>query len=107
MEELPGKKARTKTVRHSEYCYEAELEGEALSVQQLLSACSCCCSAPELKLHPGARAQPHRLMLGMTRTQTQVQGCLLPGCPCCRLCVLHGCLKACVWLMQSRTWPVW
>ena len=29
MEELPGKKPRTKTVRHSEYCYEAELEGEA------------------------------------------------------------------------------
>ena len=29
VEELPGKKPRTKTVRHSEYCYEAELEGEA------------------------------------------------------------------------------
>eukprot|EP00891_Asterochloris_glomerata_P005648 jgi/Astpho2/5648/fgenesh1_pg.00079_%23_81_t len=26
VEELPGKKPRTKTVRHSEYCYEAELE---------------------------------------------------------------------------------
>ena len=29
VEELPGKKPRTKTVRHLEYCYEAELEGEA------------------------------------------------------------------------------
>ena len=29
VEELPGKKPRTKTVRPSEYCYEAQLEGEA------------------------------------------------------------------------------
>ena len=41
VEELPGKKPRTKTVRHSEYCYEAELEGEAAAeCLQLLLHCT-------------------------------------------------------------------
>lgn len=31
-EEVPGKKSRKRTMREMEYCYEAELEGELLSI---------------------------------------------------------------------------